>query len=99
MQEGLGRLIFKWAGRSPVGPKETYFIFFPAMTIGDFPAFEFAVAETFGLTCLGFFASLLPRRLSPLDIWFSFYFMIISIYEILSRPKTKSREEFRHRSY
>lgn len=38
--------------------------------IDDFPEFELAVADTFGLTCFGFFASLLPRLLLPLDIFF-----------------------------
>src|SRR6056297_1869308 len=32
---------------------------------------EFAVARTFGFSCLGFFASLLPRLLSPLPIMVS----------------------------
>ena len=32
---------------------------------------EFAVARTFGFSCFGFFASLLPRLLSPLPIMFS----------------------------
>jgi len=31
----------------------------PAIDIGVFPALEFAVAETFGFSCFGFFASLL----------------------------------------
>ena len=36
--------------------------------LSGFEALESAVAETFGLTCFGFFASLLPRLLFPLDI-------------------------------
>ncbi len=49
-----------------------YLTFLPATFIPDFPAFEPAVAETFGLTCFGFLASLLPRLLLPLDIGFPF---------------------------
>ena len=48
----------------------TYLDFFPVPILRGFPALESAVAETFGLTCLGFFASLLPRLLLPLDIYF-----------------------------
>ena len=37
----------------------TYFTFLPAIEIAGFPALELAVAETFGFSCFGFFASLL----------------------------------------
>lgn len=36
-----------------------YFTFLPAIETVGFPAMEFAVAETFGFSCFGFFASLL----------------------------------------
>ena len=40
-----------------------YFTFLPLISRGGFPARELAVAETFGFSCLGFLASLLPRLL------------------------------------
>jgi len=43
-----------------------YFVFFPPIDKAGLPAREFAVAETFGFSCLGFLASLLPRLLLPL---------------------------------
>lgn len=49
-----------------------YLPFFLEPIFSGFAAFESAVAETFGLTCFGFFASLLPRLLSFLDIRFPF---------------------------
>lgn len=40
-------------------PLLAYFTFLPAIEIAGFPELEFAVAETFGFSCFGFFASLL----------------------------------------
>jgi hypothetical protein len=37
-----------------------YFIFLPAIESAGLPSLEFDVAETFGFSCLGFLASLLP---------------------------------------
>lgn len=71
----------QWAEQSPAHSKLIYLIFFPATIIGDFPEFELAVADTFGLTCFGFFASLLPRLLSPLDICFSLCFKFKNLYK------------------
>ena len=45
-----------------------YFTFFPPIASAGFPARELAVAETFGFSCFGFLASLLPRLLLPFDI-------------------------------
>jgi hypothetical protein len=48
--------------------KIVYLTFLLTPILSGFEALELAVAETFGLTCFGFFASLLPRLLLPLDI-------------------------------
>jgi len=45
-----------------------YFTFFPPIDSSGLPARELAVAETFGFSCFGFLASLLPRLLLPFDI-------------------------------
>ena len=52
--------------------KFIYLTFLPDPILSGFPAFESAVPETFGLTCLGFLASLFPRLLLPLDICFPY---------------------------
>ena len=48
-------------GRNP--KRYDYFIFFPPIASAGLPSRELAVAETFGFSCLGFLASLLPRLL------------------------------------
>jgi len=48
-----------------------FYLFFFLATSNVVTAFEFAVAETFGLIFFGFLASLLPRSL-PLAIRFPF---------------------------
>ena len=62
-------VIPEWADYSPPHSILIYLFFFLATSIGVFPAFEFAVAEIFGLIFFGFLTSLLPRFL-PLDIRF-----------------------------
>ena len=48
-------------GRNPI--RFGYFTFLPPIASAGFPSSELAVAETFGFSCLGFLASLLPRLL------------------------------------
>ncbi len=42
-------------------PNRSYFGFFRPVSNAGLPASELAVAETFGFSCFGFLASLLPR--------------------------------------
>ena len=60
-------------GRLFTGPRWGYLAFFPALMFSGFPALEFDVAKTLGFSFFGFFASLLPRLLSPFDIDFSLF--------------------------
>jgi len=65
-------VIPEWADFSPPHSILIYLFFFLATSIVVVPAFEFAVAETFGLIFFGFLTSLLPRFL-PLAIRFPFW--------------------------
>jgi len=59
------------AGRAAsrhASPSHFYLLFFALIDTGGFPDWAFAVARTFGFTCLGFLTSRLPRLLSPLDM-------------------------------
>lgn len=55
-------------GRAPDARPDMVHLAFLAPSETGLTAPEFAVARTFGFSCLGFFASLLPRLLSPLPI-------------------------------